>query len=238
MARKSIKGKKPSYFSRKTKKGSIRTKTKSLIKLINKISLNKAETKNTHIIQEDQQLYHNQQDIKKGLLNTTASVNDGQGGTANTAVRIGDEICAKGLSIKMWFANKLDRPNIMYKVVFFYYQSDSNVFDIFYSQGSTNLMLRDLNTEKYTIITAKTFNLQVGESSAISGGSFVGREAHRLLKFWIPLKNKKIKYHDTTDVPKFRNIGFMVCAYDSFGTLITDNIASYSYNYKLYFKDP
>lgn len=211
----------------------------NLLKLIKSVSLKQAETKNTHIIQEDQQLYHNGEDIKKGMLNTTASINDGQGGTANTACRLGDQVIAKGISLKIWLANKLDRPNVMYRIVIFKYNSNENPMGIYYSQGSTNIMLRDLNTEKYTILRSYSTNLQVGYSAALTTiPSAVGKEAHKLLKFWIPLKMQKLQYQDNTDVPKNKNIGFCVSCYDSSGTLITDNIASYSYNYKFYFKDP
>jgi len=54
-------------------------------------------------------------------------------------------------------------------------------------------------------------------------------------------KNKKILYNDTLIpdgyVPKKRDLGFMVLAYDAHGTLTTDNIASMSYQYDVKYKE-
>lgn len=209
-------------------------KKNNLVKLIKSVSLKQSETKNTHIITENIQLYHNVQNFILGTLNTTASVNDQSTGTSNTAARLGDEVIAKGLNVKMWFATKGDRPNVMFKVVVFRYPEGQTPTDIFYTQGSTNLMLRDLNIEKYKILAVKVFNIQLGYSrNAVNG-----MEGHKYLKLWIPLGQKKQRYLDTSAEPKFSNIGICTMCYDSFGTLTTDNIASYSYNYKFYFKDP
>ncbi len=58
---------------------------------------------------------------------------------------------------------------------------------------------------------------------------------HTLNKSW---KVKKIKYDEGGTAPKFKDIGFALVAYDAFGTLQTDNIASFAWNAKLSFKDP
>jgi len=65
-----------------------------------------------------------------------------------------------------------------------------------------------------------------------------GREAHRYLQCYIPLNNKKIHYNDGGSDPKFFDIGFALIAYDSWGSLTTDNICSYAWERKFYFKDP
>jgi len=223
------------------KKKTYTTPTKKLVKLIRKIALKGCETKNTHVIVENNNLYHNSQFIVNGLLATTYGTGDDNSGLSANNVRLGDAVIARGLSIKLWIANKLDRPNVMYKIIVFRYQSNDNPSDIFLSQSTTNIMLRDFDTEKYSIIAQKSFNLQVGFSAIPNGdgtSNLNRKEAHKYVKFYIPLKNKQIRYNNNSQIPKFKNIGFMAAPYDSYGTLTTDNIASFAYNYKFYFKDP
>jgi len=49
----------------------------------------------------------------------------------------------------------------------------------------------------------------------------------------------KVKYVNThVGQPKFIDYGVCIVPYDAWGTLETDNIASVTWSYKLYFKDP
>lgn len=215
------------------------TRTKQLIKLINKVSLKKAETKNTLNIVEDNQLYHNTQTLRNNLLFTSTGITDNQDATSSYASRIGDSVVARGLSIKLWIANKLDRPNVMYRIIVYRYYGSAPT-DVFHTQGTANLMLRDFNTEKYKVLYSKRINLQIGTSFIPDVPTVSGvqrKEAHKYLKIWIPLKNKTIQYQNGVGNPMKGDIGFCVVPYDSFGTLTTDNIASYAFNYKFYFKD-
>lgn len=215
--------------------------TKKLVRLIKKVSLKQSETKNSHMIQENNQLNHNGIYVMNSLLALNQGVSDTQAGSQWNACRIGDQVLARGLSIKLWIANKLDRPNVMYRIVVYKYQSRITPgSDTFLNQGATNIMLRDFNLEKYSIVKTKTFNVQLGFSAFPSGsvGDQDGREAHKLVSFWIPLKNKKIEYEEGATIPKWSDYGIAIMAYDSYGTLTTDNIASFAINYKFYFKDP
>lgn len=215
--------------------------TKKLIKLIDKVSLKKAETKETHRIEENNTVNHNGESLKLSLLYTQQGMGDNDVGTSNYDCRIGNEIVAKGLSIKMWFANKLDRPNVMYKVVIFRYRVNEIPTTIYKAQGTSNIMLRDVDTDKITILAVKHFNLNQGAAERIvtATDSFAGCEGHIYKKFWINLKNRKIQYDsNNSGLPKYYNIGLSVVAYDSWGTLTTDTICSYAFNSKLYFKDP
>lgn len=227
------------------KKGAVkRAGTKRLVNLIKKVSLRSSETKMAYTIVENNQLYHNVANIKQDMLYTTQGITATDTGTSSYSNRIGDEVIARGLSLKFWFANKFDRPNVMYRLVVFQYTSGDTVTsnDVFLS-ATANFMLKDYNTAKIKVLYTKTFNLQVGSTltanSDTAWTSAYGREAHKLIKVWIPLKNKKLKYQgDLSGIPKWTDIGFAVVPYDSYGTLTTDNIASYAYHSKFYFKDP
>jgi len=230
-----------SYKKKPVKKMYRKPVRKSLAKMMASIALKKCETKHTHTILENVQLNHNSPSHFAGLLETTQGAADDDSGTSNRALRIGDEVVARGISLKMWFANKLDRPNVTYKVVIFRYQSGYAISsnDPYYSQGSANYLLRDLNTEQFKIVKVLNFRIQTAAQKINTvTNDFQGAEGHKLIKCYIPLKNYKQKYHNNSGVPKYTNMGVAVVAYDSYGTLTTDNIASYAVNYKFYFKDP
>lgn len=217
-------------------------KTKRMVRLIKKVSLSQCETKNTHQIEEDIDIYHNLQTIKTNLLYTRQGMADNNTGTSSYAMRIGDKVIARGLQFKFWFANTFDRPNVMYKVIFFkYYTQGTPPTSIFKSQGTSNIMIRDLDNEKLKVIKVKQFNLQLGNSAAPSNGYTTAnlKEAHRYMKCYIPLNNAQVHYiGDDSGTPRNVDYGFCVCAYDSFGTLQTDIVGTFAYNVKFYFKDP
>lgn len=236
---------KRTYKSRKSagsvaKRAITSYKKKSLIKLIKNVSLKQTETKCTHWIYENVNLYHNSPSLSGGHLATTQGVAEDNSGSGQVIqCRIGDRVYAKGLSYKFWFANKLDRPNVMYKIVFFRYQAGYTLTanDPYCSQGTTNYMIRDLDTEKFKILKVKKFNLQNNAQRVTSQDTFQGAEGHRAVNVWIPLKYQ-LQYENGSQTPKFTNIGFSVVAYDSYGTLLSDNIGSFAYSMKFYFKDP
>lgn len=235
--------KKKKFVKRPVRKVVRRSGMKNLAKMISAISLKKAETKETHVISENNQLYHNVESIKYSFLYTQQGVGDGDTGLTNYSCRVGNEIILRGLSIKFWFANKKDRPNVMYRIIIFKYRADTTIGSAYKSQGSANMMIRDIDNEKITILKTKLFNLQVGFSNAGPAGGYgfdtAAKEAHKYLKFWIPLKNQKLRYKDdNSGSPKYYDIGVSIVPYDSYGTLTTDNIASYAITHKLYFKDP
>lgn len=223
---------------RKYSKGS-RMGTSRLVSLIKKVSLKKSETKETHVIAENIQLYHNVENIRYSFLYTQQGIGDGDTGTTNYVCRVGNEVVCRGISIKLWIANKLDRPNVMYRVIIFKYRADSTIGSAYKTQGSGNMMIRDIDNEKITILKSKLVNVQVSDSSGFYNGQWTGREAHKYMKFWIPLKDKILRYKDdNSGSPKYFDIGFSIVPYDSYGTLTTDNIASYAIAHKFYFKDP
>lgn len=236
--------KKKSISRRKTykKKAGSRSKTASLVKLIKKVSLKNSETKYVHVSAENNNMYHNTPFIVNSLVNTQQGIGDNGAGTTVLTSRIGDEVVARGISIKLWIANKLDRPNVMYRVIVYKYQSFSQpVGSVMFKTGTGNKIMDDIDKEYISPIYQKIFNLQVGYSAFPNptiNGDQDGREAHRYIQLWIPLKNKKIHYADASAIPKFTNYGFTLLPYDSYGTLTTDNISSFSYQYKFYFKDP
>lgn len=217
-------------------KGLSKNQVKSVKQLAKKVAMGIPEKKVFGFLDENRQLLHNKTDYLGAFLSCkqgTADPNDLQGSNTRL-VRIGDEFYLRSINIRLWLSNKLDRPNVMYKCFLFWYDADlSSLTDAQCWFTQQNKMLDRINNETISIIDQKTI---------FSGASYEnGTEKHEhsylatLKGSW---KAKKITYSNGGTVPKKRDIGMMVVCYDAFGTLQTDNIASYAYNAKLQIQDP
>lgn len=218
------------------------SRTKQLIKLINKVSLKKAETKQGHFNEENVNMNHNSGILRTNILYTTQGTTDTETGASNFANRIGDEVIARGVKFKFWVANKSDRPNLMYRLVIFKYQSlKTPVSTDLWKGANGNKMMDDFDRESFTPLYQRIFKVQQGFSAAVAQENTAylkSKEAFKYLSVYIPLKNQKVKYSDGGNVPKFTNVGMVLIPYDAHGTLTTDTIASVNWSYKFYFKDP
>lgn len=197
-----------------------------------KVVKKQSETKNTTFGEENVQLFHHVPYFHRNML---YSLNGDRAGDRPGFwnIRVGDELYLQRMNLKLWLSNKQDRPNVIYRVIVFWYESDKALTDVLVLNKANNMLLNAPNRESISVIADKIIR-NVGDSQS-------GRE-HSLVRFinksW---KNKKIIYddhdNDSPYVPKFRDIGFMVLAYDAFGTLTTDNIASFAYQYDMAFKE-
>ena len=113
------------------------------------------ETKTVGKTAENVQLFHNKPLYVGNLLNTQQGVTDPNDQSGNAA-RIGDEVLLRNLNIRFWLSNKLDRPNVMYKLFLFWYDQGVTLSDAecFFTQ--TNKMLDRINNENIGIIDQKT----------------------------------------------------------------------------------
>lgn len=156
--------------------------------------------------------------------------------------RVGDKVWAKGLKVKMWLSNKLDRSNVIYRIFAITMPNDSlsaNPSNLFSGSvpASPNFLIEILNTDKYKVLYQKMINVQ---TTSKWGGTDVQRETSRYHSFYLKL-NRMVSYSaDNGNIPKYQRdiIGIGVLCYDAFGTLLTDNIASYRLKSRFYFKDP
>lgn len=232
-----------------------RTKTTALEKkmaaIAKKTALRVAESK-VSIVQSKQELFHNKTwyvplslpgnvgflgNIQQG----TADPNDG---TTPALSRIGDEIWLQNVNVRCWMSNKNDRPNVMYRLIIFKYQSGISLTDadVFFTQS--NKMLDRYNTESIQILATKMikskYNYANTPNFLIPPLDNQGREASHFttLNYKPSGGYEKIKYNEDANVPKMRDIGMAVVCFDATGTLQTDNIASIYINVEVKFKDP
>jgi hypothetical protein len=218
--------------------------------------MNKAtETKFFDIAVENAQLYHN-----IGYHTTTPTVlsvpssdstffnpwADIPAGTGR-ANRIGDKITPLSMNLKIWLANKADRPNVMYRVIVVRCPKSfgttimnyNNIYPFQLSQiGTTgNCMVLPLDYDKgFKPYYDRVFNVQAGFSTL--WGNTSGKEVHKIINLKIKRRSRNSIVFDSSDGRIVNNpLALYIIPYDSYGTLITDNIASYSYYCRMYYKD-
>lgn len=232
-----------------------RTSFKTRVK---RVLMKNSETKMYQFAEENVQLYHNQgysqngatipQQIRSMLLfyNIWAEI---EKGTAKFQ-RIGDKITPRGMSLKLWLTNKLDRPNIIYRIIVLRLPkavggattgpATQDIFDTAQLDSVGNKLLLKIDNDRgFKALYDRCVRVEQGFSARIPVSSTIGAETHVLKKLW--LRNKKardITYDSTTTKQIVNNpIALYVIPYDSFGTLVTDNIASCAYYGTVYYKD-
>lgn len=217
---------------------------------VTKVLMKKAETKRYGFAEENVQLYHNTGPINGALaaqtfptfFNVWADIDKG---TAHYN-RIGDRITPRGMAVKLWIANKGDRPNVMYRIIIARVPKTIagvavtttfvNFWDDTQLGAVGNKMLLKSDTDRgIKFLYDRVFNLQVG--NCYNGTTY--KEGHMFKRFWIKSKKSRDIIYDSTNANAIVNnpIVMTVIPYDSYGTLTTDNIASCAYQGYIYYKD-
>jgi len=154
------------------------------------------------------------------------------GGDGLKTIRIGDEIQLKNINIRFWLSNKDDRPNVMYKGVLFWYPVGIPPSNTLIYKTQSNKMLDRYDRDNIKVID--TFIVKSTNNYAVDANNHEKSYLATLNKSY---KNKKIQYDKNGLQPKGWDIGFGLVCYDAYGTLQTDNIASFAYQSLLTFQD-
>ncbi len=231
----------PKGFVRKRPhRGLSKNQVKSVKKIARMEAFKLPERKVFGFIDENRQLLHNKTDYLANFLECKQGVADPNNiqGTNNRLVRIGDEFYLREINIRFWLSNKDDRPNVMYKLYLFWYDSEATLNDATCYFTQQNKMLDRINNEQISIIDSQTIFSGPSYSTGVSSVSGSAKEHSYLCTLKGKWKSKKITFDEGGVIPKKRSLGTMVVAYDAFGTLQSDNIASYAYNAKVVIQDP
>lgn len=213
--------------------------TKSLVKLIKKVSIKASEPKNNAISWGKFELYHNSGSPASGqilpgaidLLHYSMIPVQGDGDHQ----RNGDQIVAKGTSVKMLLGQKANRMNITFRIVVWKGTDDAKPvsYNELFDQITSNVLLDTTNSDRGKIVYNKyikrSFSPQLGSTTA---------EATFVHKFFIPYRKLiKFNYNNATSFSGEKLYAY-VFAYDAYGTLLTDNIAYYQAFLRFYYRDP
>lgn len=232
----------PTKYGRRMGRQSFRTRVK---KVLNKMS----ETKYYQYARENVQLYH---DVGAGsgpaTTQTALIFNPWQiiGQGANNHQRIGDKITPRVMTVRLWLANKSDRPNMYYRIVVARLPKNyngtitaSNTIDLFRADDggfNGNTLCGMIDNEKgVRAYYDRVFSNQHNFSTANPGG--VPKECFKFIKFNIKRKGARPIVYEPTGGIVNNPIAIYVIPYDSYGTLQTDNIASCAITIRLYYKD-
>lgn len=187
-------------------------------------------------------------------LNPFRFANNGTGDpmSDNTGSRIGDRITVKGLKIKFFIENALQRSRVYYRVMLLKGPRGAT-FDRtnIFKGAASNKMIDMIDTEKFTIVWQKVFTINVASAAASTvdlngvtqGGPYQGIGT-KLISAWIPgrrfARGGNIQYENgSVDTVKFYDYRFCVLAYDWYGTpQDVNNVGKVNdLMMKLYFKD-
>jgi len=208
-------------------------------------------------------LYHNVTHYTLNLLKTTQSTNNNPGSNVQSN-RVGNELIAKGIKIRLQLINAPTKANVTYKLFVFRYPSDKqlpNFDDTDFWCGPSgsgavmNRMIDFVDTREVTILkqltiptSSKTANMNQSTNytnsshpyilGTASDGSTPGMHS-TYRDIWIPLKNQKVRYDaNNSPVPKFSDIGLAVVAYDVNNTPQSTRLGYLDFTSRLYFRDP
>jgi len=228
------------------KKKPSKTMVRTVRKIAKQETLRLAETKVISRQTENLQLYHNVPvlTLGGGYLKQLGQGVFSSPDQTNSTCRIGNEILLTGLNVKFWLSNKSDRPNCMYRLIMYSHpvgqiQTTLTQFSWTGSGSLPNCMLLRANTNNIRILDQKI----IFSSSNYAVDANNHERSQLCTLNYRPKGGRKIKYDDTQGIatapgaPKDFDISVLVAVYDAYGTLTTDNIASFATNYSMQFKD-
>lgn len=231
------------------------TRHRGLVGLIKRVALQNSEPKVasrlvSSLSTTDQDLKHNVTKYYMNFLETEQGITANPG-TDEVENRIGNEIHAKGLKFRLQLTNAVTQSNVVYKIFIFKYNSDKK--DTF---GDTdfwcgpagsgldqNRMLDFVDTREVTVLKALTINTASRTANMNQHQSGVNNylqdRMHSTYRdIWIPLNQKIIYDANNSTVPKFKDIGMAILAYDVNNTAETQTLGYIDFCSRLYFKDP
>ncbi len=181
-----------------------------------------------------QALFHNKVFYLDNLLATKQGVEDPNDYSSADA-RIGDDLILKNVNVRFLLSSL--RPNVVYKLVLFWYSSGNTLTDadVYFTQGTK--LLDRYNTEQISIIDQKMIQPGTINRTGSDDNTTSFQRRTQLVSLNGNWKSKKIIYDEAGSVPRFKDIGLAVVAYDSINTLQTDQLAELVYDYKMKFKD-
>lgn len=233
-----------------------RRSSRRILRIARRAVAKMSETKAVTFSHENVQLYHNLGPTGGAVVvggqpwsdaiffNCWANIVQG----ATKVNRIGNRIMPRGMAMRLWLANKQDRPNIIYRVIIAVVPklnqagqlttpTNLDTFELPLTSNLIRTVDHDLGIKVlYDRLVRNEKGCSVVPNPGLAG-DLDGKESHVLKKIWIKRRGRPIIFNDATNVIVNKPIALYVIPYDSYGTLTTDNIASYSYFCKLFWKD-
>lgn len=169
--------------------------------------------------------------------------------------RVGDKIQIKGLLFKFMVEGSLGRSKVYFRFMLIRAaKGDTIDRGTLFKQVSGNKMLDQINTERFTIVAQKTFNVSAPNNTALgltapltngvpSTATVAGITGNRIFSMYVPGhkfgKGGNITYEHGSSQVKFYDYRLCCVAYDWYGTpQDVNNVGFVNDGFvKLYFKD-
>jgi len=225
--------------------------TRSFKSRVTQVLMKKAETKYKDIACENVQLYHNLGATTLLAPGNVSSIsqffNPWAGIAAGTGrnQRVGDKITPRGMSMKIYLANKYDRPNTMVRLIVAVLPKTYNgavTTSVFYPfqvfAGTGNNMLIPADQDKgVKFLYDKIHRIGDQDSGHIIGAN-QSRERTKIVKLWIKRKRSRDIIFDN-NLAEIVNKPLAVFAipYEQYSTIETDNVTSFAGVLRMYYKD-
>jgi len=254
MAYKTFKSKYRSNPYKRSRRGrsSRMARRKPFAARVKQVLMKKTETKYLDRGIENQQLYHNTGfgvgvppfpvSSIPALFDAWANINMG---TARNE-RIGDRITPRGMSLKIYLANKGDRPNTMIRLIVAVLPKSRGTvvtgsqFNPFQNPNTGilgNRMLYPPDSDKGVKFLYDRIHT-ITPTMDVEVPGIVRKEKTKIVKLWIKRKRSSdIVYDTVTQEIVNKPIAVYAIPYEQFSTLETDNIASFACYQRLYYKD-
>lgn len=194
---------------------------------------------------ENTNCYHDRGTSAAGALTTNEGAlifNPWYSITRGTSIsnRIGDEVMARGMSIRLMYQCDYARPSQFLRVIIAVIPktvggviTDGSNYDLMDAGGSNDTVTGMIKREGVRVLYDKmtTFNSNGDRTTPTTGDNRVFK------KLWIKSrKGGSLKWQQDGTLAN-KPVGVWVIPYDQYGTLRTDILGYVSYTYKLYFKD-
>lgn len=171
---------------------------------------------------------------------------------AGVGNRIGDRVTVRGLSATFFVEGALNRSKVYFRIMLLKGPRGASFTrgDV-YKGVSGNKMIDQMNTEKYTVLAQKRFNVVPPNSTAASfnvvtgttTGSTSGTTGSKIVKFWVPGRKfgntGNLQFENGSTNPKFFDYRWVILAYDWYGTpQDVNNVGVINESWmKVYYKD-
>jgi hypothetical protein len=232
--KKSYKGKKSNR-----KSSSKSAKTKSLISLIKKVSLKQNELKYVDTDHGKTELYHN---IHNSFGVSLIGFGPAQG--TGDSQRIGNEINLSGIKLTLMMYSKADRPNTKFRIIVYSAPYNSSLPSFSYAnlfdEVTGNIMLDSMDKDVVKVHkNMLVYPKNISANLVAFPEEEYAKEVTSFRKIWIPYRTK-VKYSGDGSGEERTNRSFyvLVMAYDTYGTLVTDNIGAVQCWQRFYYRDP
>lgn len=243
-----------SYFRRKMMKrrrGRYSRRRMSFKARVKKVVMKLTETKYFDIATENRQLYHNLggngSTIPLSVTSLTPFFNPWlniQEGSQRFQ-RIGDKIMPVGMALRLWLANKQDRPNTMVRVIVAVLPKvigttvTTEQFDPFQISNmggnGNNLIWPPDKDAGVKFLYDRIHRMGPQQATNALGAA---KEFTKVVRIWIRRKKSRNIVFNTVDTTLINKpLAVYVIPYEQFSTLTTDNIMSMAGHMRMYYKD-